>query len=222
MKKAKDEDGIIKGSAKTSIFRLKSLPKSSKIKSQEDKDVKIQPKQNSRKNKSKANPKQTVYKLIFSVLLVAILITVFLVILNSQKPQPSHVTDAYIYEENFRDARSLSISGKYSEAEEKISYMLSKENDANRKKELLSLLGANQANNKEYDKAIESYRQVEQLEVTPSYATLSSIAKTAELSGNKDLAIQYYGKVIDQLDTNSSMYLEEKAYYEDKIKELQQ
>lgn len=222
MKKAKDGDGIIKGRAKTSIFRLKSLLKNSKIKSQVNKDLKIQPKQDHIENKSKAHPKKAIYKLILPALLVVISIIVFLVILNSQKPRPSHISDSYIYGENFRDARSLSISGKYSEAEEKISYMLSKENDVNRKKELLGLLGANQVNNKEYDKAIESYRQIEQLETSPSYATLSSIAKTAELSGNKELAIQYYGKVIDQLDTNSSMYLEEKAYYEDKIKGLQQ
>lgn len=227
MKKASDEEGILKGSTKTSLFQG--------LKKKENNKNSNNPNESTNHAKESASPSSLVAKsnvsnrvlvskkALISMLAGFLLIgaSVFAYFYFTKKPV--EVTDSgYQYEVYLDNAKQLSTKGKYGEAEGLLEYMLTKETHTGRRIEIYRNIGLAQVNGKKYDEAIQSFREVEKLEGEPSTATISAIAITAEQMGDKQLAIEYYQKRIEKLDTSSPIYEDTKLDYEGKIQELSQ
>ena len=227
MKKASDEEGIVKGSTKTSLFHG--------LKKKENNKDNSNISQSTHQAKESAVPTNLVAKSsvgnrsLVSKKALILMVAGFLLVGASVfayfrlTKQPEVATDSsYKYEVYLDNAKQMSIKGKYGEAEGLLEYMLTKENHTGRRIEIYRNIGLAQVNGKKYDEAIQSFREVEKLEGGPSLATISAIAITAEKKGDKQLAIEYYQKQIEKLDTSDPVYEDTKLDYEDKIKELSQ
>jgi len=72
-----------------------------------------------------------------------------------------------------------------------------------------------------YQAALESYKQAEQLEIEPDYGLLLGIASLAEQMGDKTMAREYYAKAIGALNPDDPLYEVDKNGLEKKVKSLQ-
>jgi tetratricopeptide (TPR) repeat protein len=117
------------------------------------------------------------------------------------------------------DAQSLALNGKTDEANKKIQDALNQQgvSDAD-KYALLVQQGVNYLNDKQNQKALETFQAAEKLQQNADLSQL--IGSAEEALGNKDLAIQYYKKALTQLDTNSPGYKMDKQTFEGKVKAL--
>ncbi len=114
------------------------------------------------------------------------------------------------------DSQSLSLQGKNDEANKKLEDALQKNPQDAAKYELYIQQGINYQNQKDYSKALDSYRKAEAIKQDDKITLL--IAEVAMLLNDKPLALEYYRKTVTLLPTDNPLYESEKQRIEAKIK----
>jgi tetratricopeptide (TPR) repeat protein len=117
--------------------------------------------------------------------------------------------------------QDLAASGQYDTAQKEINEALKKPNVSDGQKfDLYFQQGIVYQTQEKFAQALASYQQAEKVEETRSVS--EAVAEIAVLLGKTDLAIEYYKKVITQLDENSTVYDADKDAFEAKISSLEE
>lgn len=117
-------------------------------------------------------------------------------------------------------AQNLSMMGNFDKAHDTINKALDNPKlSEDAKHQLYMQQGAAYQGQKNYNAAMDSYRQAESLKETQVLA--EAIATIAAAQGNKDLAISYYQKAISLIPSDDAMKDSTKKYYDNQIFVLQ-
>jgi tetratricopeptide (TPR) repeat protein len=117
--------------------------------------------------------------------------------------------------------QDLAASGQYDTAQKEISEALKKPNVPDGQKfDLYFQQAIVYQTQQKFAEALASYQQAEKIEETRSVS--EAIAEVAVLLGKTDLAIEYYKKVITQLDENNPVYEADKDAFEAKVRGLEE
>lgn len=117
-------------------------------------------------------------------------------------------------------AQDLALSGDFDKAHGTINDALDNPRlSADAKYDLLMQRGITYENQDDPDAAMSSYREAESIKQTMNVA--QSIARMAELKGDKQLAISQYKKAIPLIPQDDAMKDSTKRYFENKITELE-
>lgn len=115
--------------------------------------------------------------------------------------------------------QDLAVNGEYDTARKEITEALAKPGiSPSEKYDLFFQQGIVYQSEGNYQAALDSYKQAES--VRQNRVVSESIGDVAALLGNKELAIEYYSKVVTQLDTNGPMYDADKEAFEAKVRDL--
>ena len=121
--------------------------------------------------------------------------------------------------EQTNDIQTKSLSGDYDAAHEEIQKQLDKSDlSDNEKQALLFQEGLTYENQKQYDKAIESYKKA--AAVKDTQMTAEAMARTYETMGDKQNAIKYYKKAITLIPADYPLADTDKRHYGEAIKRL--
>lgn len=119
-----------------------------------------------------------------------------------------------------KEAQDLAFSGDFNKAHDTIDDALDNPSlSAKAKHDLYLQQGVTYENEKNYDAAMESYRKAESF--TETMDAVQSIARMAEIKGDKQMAITYYKKAIPLIPKDDAMAESTKKYFENKIIELE-
>lgn len=117
------------------------------------------------------------------------------------------------------DAQQQALKGDTSGAVQTIQSALNQQNVSDKDKYTLYVQeGVTYSNDKQYQKALDAFKQAEA--VRSDFTTSHLIAEQAEALGDKTTALTYYKKALSQLDTKAISYRSDKQVYEDKIRSL--
>jgi len=122
--------------------------------------------------------------------------------------------------ESTEKAQSLSVSGDYDQANTELEQTLKKPNLTTAQKFALYFQqGVNYENQQNYTASLAAYKQADALDQTEGVA--HSIARVAAAMGDKATAIAYYQKAITRIPADSPLRSEDKAQYQQSIKDLE-
>lgn len=117
------------------------------------------------------------------------------------------------------DLQDLRTEGNNEAFDQELATALENADDDSTKALLYIQQGNAAYDSEDFNTALESYLQADGLE--PSNQTAQLIGFTYEELDDKAKAIEYYRLTIDRLDQDSMVYGADKAFFEDKISQLQ-
>lgn len=171
-------------------------------------------------SKNKSSKKQITARVLFWVGLVLLMVGLgvgarLLQLYFEEQGKKQNVT----LEQRISDIQKSALNGDSDGAHKAIDDALNKQGIADSEKQMLLLQqGVTYMNQKEYDKAIESYKAASAISETEAMA--SAIAKAAEAKGDIELAKSYYQKALGLVSENDPVKESSRAYYQYKIDNL--
>lgn len=175
----------------------------------------------SKKSKKKLSRKKMLtIAIVAGILALAILVGVLVRFIQQKTTDSNTGQDTFVPGQNLpkaaTDSQALAGQGKFDEANKKVDEALAGNPQDAEKYELYIQQGINYQNQKDYPKALESYKKAEA--VKQDYKVTVLIGDVAMAQGNKPLALEYYKKALGLLATDNPLYNSEKRRLEDKIK----